>query len=98
MIEIGDAWTFEPSCAVFAETDGKPIKVNSARVAVTGTVDFIHYAHGWFRVSYRLPGIPNEQHECFRMPSPCAEPAPIKYGYRHGDGRRGAYDTKYNNK
>ena len=96
MIETGDAWTFAPACAIYAETPTRPSMSHPARIIVTGEVDFVHYAHGWFRVRYRLNGIPNDQHECFRLPVAAPDEAPIKYGFRHGDAKRGAYDTRYN--
>ena len=49
----------------------------------------------WFRVRFQLPGVPEYQHECFQLP--VADTDPIKYGFRQGDGRRGKYDTRYNN-
>lgn len=95
-IEVGDAYTFEPSCALFAETPVKPTVRNASRMQVTGEVVMIHRLHGWFRVRYRLPGIPNDQHECFRLPTATPVLPQIKYGYRRGDIRRGSYDTRYN--
>lgn len=55
----------------------------------------IHQQHHWFRVRFQLPGAPGDQHECFQLP--VADTELIKYGFRQGDGRRGKYDTRYNN-
>ncbi len=96
-IEVGDAYTFEPSCALYAEAHSgySSLTKQERRVRVTGEVVMIHRQHHWFRVRFQLPGVPEYQHECFQLP--VADTDPIKYGFRQGDGRRGKYDTRYNN-
>ena len=96
-IEVGDAYTFEPSCALFAEAPhgASPLIRQDRRAKVTGEVVMIHQQHHWFRVRFQLPGAPGDQHECFQLP--VADTELIKYGFRQGDGRRGKYDTRYNN-
>ena len=72
-IEIGDAFTFKPTCFF-------PIKGMDGRGGqnmipigreVTGTVVYINEPHHWFRVRYESFGY--TYHECFPLPVP---PAP----------------------
>ena len=49
---------------------------------VTGTVDYIHEEHRWFRVRYEIEG--TVQHECFPFP---AEPPPRPQGRKQRDGK-----------
>ena len=95
-VSIGDAYTFEPSCALFAEAaTGNNLK-RMHRIRVTGAVDYINAAHRWFRVRYRLNGIPNDQFKCFQIPT--TESLPFKQGHRWNGETRTRNDTRYNTK
>ena len=64
-IQPGDKITFTPHA--FIEVDGTKNTWAAAcglDTRVTGTVDYVHAAHGWFRVRYTVNG--HILHECFK--------------------------------
>lgn len=60
-IEIGDKIRFRPA-ANYDHSAGFPSEL---QIEVTGTVEYINRAHGFYRVRYELPGC--EGHECFKI-------------------------------
>ena len=64
--QIGAQIRFKPSCW-FAQRVGR--QGGEAMIPggfeVTGTVDYVNEAHGWFRVRYEIFGCVN--HECFKF-------------------------------
>lgn len=63
---IGAQIRFKPSCW-FAQRTGRQggdVMVPGG-FEVTGTVDYVNEAHGWFRVKYEIFG--NVNHECFKF-------------------------------
>lgn len=65
MVQIGDKMTFTPSAWV-QEGGLALLKAKT----VTGTVDFIHRAHRWYRVRYELDMFCGRVvgYECFALP------------------------------
>ena len=50
---------------------------------VTGEVVTVNRKHHWFRVKFRLPGVPYALFECFALP-PDPDEDPPRYGHGHG--------------
>lgn len=65
MVKIGDKMTFTPSAWV-QEVGLALLRAKT----VTGTVDFIHRAHRWYRVRYELDTFCGRVvgYECFPLP------------------------------
>ncbi len=64
MIEVGDKIRFKPA-AFLERVSENQVQFYGAVIAVTGTVERIHAAHGWYRVEYEVNGV--TQHECFPL-------------------------------
>ncbi len=81
--EIGDSYTFTPSCLVCTES-GVVMKAKFGESVrrVTGSVVYVNQQHGWFRVRYSLPRA-GTQYECFPLPVQALPELITKHGY-HG--------------
>jgi hypothetical protein len=79
---LGAQIKFKPSCwyAQRAGRQGGDIHILlPGGTEVTGTVDYINEAHGYFRVRYEVFG--NVNHECFKFQQKNEDPAVWRSGY-----------------